>query len=172
MNNRKNFISALLLQIIAILQGLILPRLMISSFGSEVNGLISSITQFLSFISLLEGGLGAVVLAELYGPVEENDESRTREILSACQCFFYKLAIIFIIYTAILSVVYPLLMNIEFSFPYVCSLIWILSFSTLAQYLFSITNKLLLQAEQKIYIVNIISSIVLLINLFLVIVPL
>ena len=40
------------------------------NFGSEINGLVSSITQFLSFISLLEGGLGAVVLAELYLPIE------------------------------------------------------------------------------------------------------
>ena len=170
MNNRKNFISALVLQVVAILQGFILPRLMISTFGSEVNGLISSITQFLSFISLLEGGLGAVVLAELYGPLETNYVIKTKEILCACQSFFNKLALIFIVYTGVLSIAYPFFSNTGFSFPYVCSIIWILSLSTLAQYLFSITNKLLLQANQQIYIVNIIASIVVLINLFLTIV--
>lgn len=170
MNNRKNFISALILQTIAILQGLILPRLMISTFGSEINGLVSSITQFLSFISLLEGGLGAVVLAELYSPLEKNDTFKTRDILSACQVFFNKLAISFIIFTCVLSVCYPLLTNSKLSYPFVCSLIWILSISTLAQYLFSITNKLLLQSDQKIYIVNIISSIIIFINLILAII--
>lgn len=167
MNNRKNYITALMLQVVTILQGLILPRLMISTFGSEVNGLISSVTQFLSFISLIEGGLGAVVLAELYGPLEKNDISRTREILFACQSFFNKLALIFIAYTGVLSVMYPLFSDTGFSFKYVCSLTWILSLSTLAQYLFSITNKLLLQADQKIYVVNLIASVVMLINLFL-----
>ena len=73
MNNKKNAISSLALQLATIAQGLILPKLILGAFGSEVNGLVSSITQFLSFISLLEGGLGAVVLAELYGPIEKKE---------------------------------------------------------------------------------------------------
>ena len=71
MNNKKNAISSLILQSTTIIQGLILPRLILYTFGSENNGLISSINNLLGFISLLEGGLGAVVLAELYGPIEK-----------------------------------------------------------------------------------------------------
>lgn len=170
MNNKKNYISAIVLQFVAILQGLILPRLMISTFGSEVNGLVSSITQFLSFITLLEGGLGAVVLAELYGPIEQKDDDGIRNILMACQSFFNKLAVCFILYTAILSIVYPIFSNRTFTFGYVCSLIWILSVSTIAQYLFSITNRLFLQADQRIYLVNLISSCIIVINLIIAVV--
>lgn len=71
MNNKKNAISSLILQSTTIIQGLILPRLILYTFGSETNGLVSSINNLLGFISLLEGGLGAVVLAELYGPIEK-----------------------------------------------------------------------------------------------------
>ena len=60
MNNRKNFVSALLAQFVHIIYGLVVPRIILGSFGSNVNGLVSSINQFLSFITLLEGGLGAV----------------------------------------------------------------------------------------------------------------
>lgn len=90
MNSKKNLITALILQVATILQGLILPRLIITTFGSDVNGLISSVTQFLSFISLLEGGLGAVVLAELYAPMEVDDKVKIKSVLLACQRFFNK----------------------------------------------------------------------------------
>lgn len=41
MNKKKNLITALSLQIFTMLSGLILPRLIISTFGSEINGMIS-----------------------------------------------------------------------------------------------------------------------------------
>lgn len=167
MNNRKNFISALVLQIVTLLSGLILPRLIISTFGSNTNGLISSITQFLSFISLLEGGLGAVVLAELYVPLKEKNNQKVNEILYSCQRFFRKLAIVFIGYTIFLAIIYPLFIAKGYDFIYVSSLVIILSIATLSQFLFSITNKLLLQADQKVYIVNNITSITVLLNLII-----
>ena len=167
MNNRKNFISALILQIITILHGLILPRVIIGTFGSDVNGLVSSITQFLSFISLLEGGLGAVVLAELYKPIEDRNDEQIRQIVSACQNFFRKLGLLFVAYVVGLAVIYPLLFVTEFKFTYVSTLILILSVSTFVQYMFAITNKLLLQAQQKLYIVNFITSLTLILNLSL-----
>ena len=154
MNNRKNIITALFQQAVSVVSAFILPRLIIGTFGSEVNGLVSSITQFLSFISLLEGGLGAVILAELYKPIEQKDDNRIIEVLSAGSRFFEKLAIIFIAYSAVVSIVFPLLNAGTFSFGYICSMVWILSISTLIHYLFSVTNKLYLQADQKVYIVN------------------
>lgn len=158
MNNKKNAITSLIFQAVTIIQGIVLPRLILVAFGSDVNGLISSITQFLSFISLLEGGLGAVVLAELYFPIEIGDKTKIKQILFASQKFFNKLAIIFIIYTCILSAVYPIFISKGFSFKYVASMVFILSLSILAQYLFSITYRLYLQANQKLYIVNLISA--------------
>jgi len=165
MNNKKNFISAFVLQIVTMISGLVLPRLILNTFNSEINGLISSITQFLSFISLVEGGLGAVVLAELYRPIEQKNDDKIHEIMLECQNYFSKIAIIFIVYTFILSVLYPLICNSSYSFEFISSLIIILSISTLIRYLFSVTYKLYLQANQKIYIVNYCSSLVLLLNL-------
>ncbi len=49
-----NIITSLLLQVVVLICGFIVPKLIITNFGSDVNGLISSITQFLAYISLLE----------------------------------------------------------------------------------------------------------------------
>lgn len=167
MNNKKNAVTALIGQIITILYGLIIPRLIISTFGSEINGMSSSITQFLSFISLLEGGLGAVILAELYLPIETSNTLKVKEILCACQRFFSKLALYFMIYTFIVAIAYSITMQDKYDLVFTSSLVLILSFSTLSQYLFAITNRLLIQALQKIYIVNIVSAGTLLINLII-----
>ena len=39
------------------------------AYGSDVNGLVSSITQFLGYIALVEGGVGGVIRAALYKPL-------------------------------------------------------------------------------------------------------
>lgn len=170
MNNRKNFITALAYQLIHIAYGFIVPRLILASFGSNINGLVSSITQFLSFISLLEGGLGAVVLAELYKPIEDNDIQKVRGILFSCRSFFRRLALIFVLYTIILAFVYSFSIKQEYSVDFTFSLILILSLTTLAQYLFSITHKLFLQANQQLYIINIVTSSTLLVNIIVAII--
>lgn len=167
MHKRINFISALICQLLSVIYGLVVPRLIIGYFGSEVNGLISSITQFLGFISLLEGGLGAVVLAELYSPIENNDTEHIRKVICACQRLFSIIGIVFVGYTIILAFVLPITIGGSRSFEYVCLLVFILSLSTFSQYVFSITNKLLLQAQQKIYIVNFVTSATFLVNVII-----
>lgn len=165
MNKKKNFITAIICQIITIIYGLIVPRLVLITFGSKVNGLISSITQFLNFISLLEGGLGAVILSELYKPIAEDDIEQVSRVLNASKKMFRILGLIYVVFTVCLAFIYPIFFIEDFGYDYVCTLILILSLGTMAQYIFSITNRLFLQAEQKVYIVNIVSSISLLINI-------
>ena len=56
-----NIISSLLLQVTTLICGFIVPKIIIEKFGSNVNGLVSSITQFLAYITLLEAGIGPVI---------------------------------------------------------------------------------------------------------------
>ena len=125
MKNRRtliNTLSSLLLQIVTIVSGFIIPRLLLKSFGSEVNGLISSLNQFLNYITLVEGGLKAVILASLYKPLSQNDENKINSIISAADRFYKKISLIFIVYTVILGTVYPLLVKNSFGWSYIFSL--------------------------------------------------
>ena len=49
-----NTLSSFSYQIISIICAFILPRCFLVTYGSEVNGLVTSITQFLGFISLMD----------------------------------------------------------------------------------------------------------------------
>lgn len=167
MHNKRNLISSIFNQIFLMLQGFILPRLFITTFGSNINGLVSSTTQFLGLISLLEGGLGAVVLAQLYDPMEHHDRHKVSSILNACQSFFNKVSLVFVIYTIVLAFIYPLFIKKDYSVLFTGTLVIILSFSTLAQYVLSITNKLFLQAEQRFFVVCDVSSAGIVLNIIL-----
>lgn len=70
---KLNIVMSLMTQIVAMLCGFVIPQLMISAFGSEAYGATSSITQFLAYITLLEGGIGGVARAALYKPLADHD---------------------------------------------------------------------------------------------------
>lgn len=147
-----NTISSMLLQIITIVSGFILPRLILNAFGSNVNGLVNSITQFLGIISFLELGVGAVVQSALYKPLTEKRERDVSKIICSANKFFRRLAQIFLVYVVGLIVFYPIFAAREFDFWYTASLIGTISISSFAQYYFGIVNRLLLTADQKGYI--------------------
>ena len=67
-----NMISGLILQLFTLVSGFILPKIILIYFGSEVNGLVSSLNQFLSYITLVEGGITGVIVANLYKPIEKS----------------------------------------------------------------------------------------------------
>ena len=106
-----NVVSSLALQFVIILYGFIVPKIIITNFGSDVNGLVSSITQFLAYITLLESGFGPVVKSVLYKPIAEKNKLEIENILKTAENFFRKIAFIFILYIILLCIVYPIMIN-------------------------------------------------------------
>ena len=85
-----NLIAAMLLQIITLIIGIVLPRVMLLSFGSEINGLVSSIKQFISYITLVEAGLAGACIYSLYKPLADNNYVEINKILSGTKRFYNK----------------------------------------------------------------------------------
>lgn len=148
----KNTVASLLSQITALVCGFILPRLFLEYFGSEVNGLVNSITQFLGVISFLELGVGAVVQSSLYKPLADGDKQQVSRVMVSADRFFRRLAQILLGYVLLLVAVYPLIANQSFGYLYTATLIAAISISSFAQYYFGIVNSLLLNADQRGYI--------------------
>ncbi len=161
---KRNTISSIVFELLTIICGFILPRFILESFGSETNGLVSSITHFLGFISLCELGIGAVVPASLYKPLSKKDFNTVNKVVSSAQRFYRTIAILLIVYIFILCIIYPLLVSNSFDHFFTISLILIISVSTFAQYFFGITYSLLLKADQRQYISLNINSVTLLLN--------
>lgn len=160
-----NIFASIGLQIATIISGFIIPRIILTTFGSEANGLISSLTQFLNYMALFEGGLSAVVLANLYKPLAEKDMEKASQVVATTRRFYNKLAIGFVIYTLALAVLYPIFTKSSFSFGYISLMTLILAINTFVRYAFSISLRLLLQADKKVYIISFTQIVVVILNI-------
>ena len=147
-----NSISPLIYQVTMIICGFILPRLILGHFGTEINGLVNSITQFLGVIAFLELGVGAVVQSSLYKPLADNDNITVSKVITSADNFFRRLGYILAIYIVVMLFYYPYLVKQNFSFMFTAMLIVAISIRSFAQYFFGIVNRLLLIADQKAYI--------------------
>lgn len=165
-----NILSNLLLQVIIVLYGFVVPKIIISNFGSSVNGLIASITQFLAYITLLESGFGPVVKSALYKPIAKKDKKTIANILKTSEKFFRNISFIFLLYILILCIFYPLIVSKDFEYLFSASLIIIIAISTFAEYFFGMTYRLFLQAKQMNYIINLIQIITYIVSLIIIII--
>ena len=153
---KLNISTTLLRQLMATVCGIIIPRVMIGAFGSAVYGATTSIAQFLSYISLLEGGIGSVARGAMYGPLAAGDKEKVSGVYHAAKSFFQKVGMVFIAYALILSVCYYDIANVEgLDRVTTCFLVLAISLSTIANYMMGFADITLLNAGQRPYLFNI-----------------
>ena len=148
----KNTIVSFGYQIIVVICGFILPRAILACYGSEVNGLVNSITQFLSIVSFMEFGVGAAISSSLYGPLSMKKWDEVSGIVYSADHFFRTLGRILLIYVGILLFCYPTISKNAFGFWFTASLILILSINSFTQYYLGAVDGIILGADQHAYI--------------------
>lgn len=149
---KLNTASSLIFQITTLVCGFILPRLILDAYGSTVNGLVNSITQFLQVIVFLELGVGAVVQSALYKPLSQSDSNSVSKIVASAGKFFRRIAYILSAYIVVLVVAYPWTVSDEFDWLYTVLMILVLSITFFSQYFFGVVDRLLLSADQRGYV--------------------
>ena len=162
----KNSAATFIYQIVLLLSGFITPRIMLTFYGSEINGLVSSVAQFVSYLTLVEAGLSASMIYSLYKPLADKDEGAISSIVSAAKRFYYKSGYIFLSLIVFLAVFYPFVVDHPSGMGHIDILILVfitgvsgaIDLFTLAKY------TALLNADQKTYILSISSSIYVITN--------
>ncbi len=149
----KNILANLILQITAAISGLILPRFFIIAYGSTMNGMIVSVTQFISYMALVEAGVSAASIVGLYKPLADNNIVEVNRILSATKRFYYRSGIFYIALLVILVAAYPLLVKNQIDEGLTRFMIIILASSNIVDYFFLGKYKVLLMANQKGYVI-------------------
>lgn len=150
-----NALSTLLNQLLSTAIGVVIPWIMIRSFGSEAYGATTSIAQFLAYISLFEGGIGRVARGALYAPLAAGDEDEVSRIYLAVKRFFSIIGFAFLGYTLILAFCYYDISDISgFTREYVFALVIAIAIGKFAEYMGGITNITLFNADRRQYVVN------------------
>ena len=88
-----NSLTAALLQVFTVAAGFIIPRIILVNYGSEINGLVTSITQFIAYFNLVEAGLAGAAVYALYKPLADKDHKSINAVLSATNKFYIYQAI-------------------------------------------------------------------------------
>ena len=155
-----NFISAALSQVITIAFGIILPRLYMVNFGSEGNGLLTSLTQLLVYLNLFEAGVGAATLQALYKPVAQQDWGGISGILSATNRYYKRTGRWYLGALVALSLVYPFFAKSSLPYLTVCGAAFFSGIGNVVLFFFQGKYTFLLQAEGKQYVVSNLTTIV------------
>lgn len=161
MRTRKaiyNNLAAALLQITIFIFGLIVPRLMIDTYGSQLNGLLSSTRQMVSYLHYLELGITSVLVYTLYEPLANKNYDEISPLVTRSKKEYDKISLGYFIGAFLLSLIYPLMLREDLGFSFVALMVFLigvygaLDFRTLSKY------KVILQADQRYYVVNLVTT--------------
>ena len=103
-----NTITTAIYQVIVLLVGLITPRVFLNAYGSEINGLVTSINQFITYFNLVEAGLAGAAVYALYKPLAEKNYLKINSIVSAAKNFYMKAGYIFVTLVIAMAIIYPI----------------------------------------------------------------
>jgi O-antigen/teichoic acid export membrane protein len=147
---RNNLIMGVSSQLLTALLAILVPRFILISYGSEVNGLISSVTQIYTYIALLEAGVGTATVQALYRTITDKDSMNA--ILSATNRYYHRTGVMYLIAIAVFAAVYPLVIQTDIPWHTIVLVILFNGLGSVINYFFQGKYFLLLQAEGKNYI--------------------
>lgn len=151
-NGIKNAGFGILAQFLTIGIGIIIPRLVLVNLGSESNGLLSSVGNILTYMSLLEAGIGTATLQALYKPCATHDHDSANSIMAATDYFYRRTGRIYLIIVLIITIVYTFAVNTELPRRVVFAVVLLSGLSGVISYFFQGKLKIFLSAEGKAYV--------------------
>lgn len=154
-----NAVSAMGLTITNGLLTIVVTRFILSKFGSDFNGLNSTANQIVNVLLILEGGFTLASNVALFYPLTHNDYTQINSILSATKRKFEKIAAIFLSIGIVISVLYAFLVNSALPDELIATIISMAIIPAAFNLYYAATYRVLLQAQQKEYIVNIFTMI-------------
>lgn len=174
MNRSKKFlyntVCAASYQIVLLVVGFITPRYMLKYYGSEINGLITSITQFITYFNLVEAGLASASIYALYKPLAEDNKRQISSIVVATQRFYIISGYIFLGLILGLAFIYPVYISVKgLNYSQIFALVLILGFSGVLEFFTLGKYRALLTADQKLYVISIASILYMILNTVIVI---
>ena len=153
-----NMCSSLLYNLSVILFGLLLPRLYLTSFGSELNGLDSTIKQIFSCLTLLEAGVGLASQQAYYLPVAVGDRKAINGIFSATHHYYRRTGIVYLLVTVVFALLYPLCINTVLSYGTVSLIVVFYGIPGIMSYLVQGKYRSFMEVEGKNYVITYITT--------------
>ena len=151
-----NYITELVPQVIIAFIGIFKVKLFLQILGENTSGLYQVYTQFLSYMTIVDGGLTTALLCALYKPLADKDKEKTNQILAAAFRVYSLIGIFIMLLGVVISFFVPnFIKGNVFPLEYIVITFIIYTISGIIGYFF-VPYKTLFEADQKKYVVNII----------------
>lgn len=151
-----NLILSIGSSIIILVMGLVIPRLILVNYGSDVNGFIGTLTQIFTYLTLLEAGISQAALNSLYRPIKEQRYAEVNQVLSAARKYYRKIAAYYSVCVVTLAFVLPLIIRSELSYLTIFLCVLFEGASNVVLFYFVQTETVFLIAEGKTYVKSLI----------------
>lgn len=140
---------AFISQVTVVIVGMFLPRAIIQAYGSETNGLVTSLQQIIAYFTLVEGGLAGAIIFALYKPLAQDNREELCRILSATKRFYFKIGIAYSALLILAMLTYPFVIaKTSFSITEIMAFVLIIGMNGATQLWVIGKYKALLMASQ------------------------
>ncbi len=151
---KNNLLSGIVYQVILIAISFLLPRLYLDNFGSEVNGVLSTIKQIFAYMFLLESGVGLATTQALYKPVAEKNHGKVSSIISATAGSYTKIGFIYAAVVLIIAVVYAYIIPTSVPSGVIFGIIVLTALPSLFSYFVQAKYRILLEVDGRKYVIT------------------
>lgn len=141
-------------QLFVMLLGIIVPRMLITGYGSDTNGLLGTITQIYTYMALLEAGIGQAARNALYKPFSQNDKNEISNIASVAQRYFNRVTVCYGIGVIFLALLLPLVLKSNSSYSTIAFITLLQGMSGVISFFFIQTKSIILLVDGKGYVRN------------------
>lgn len=145
-------VASTICQVVILVCGLILPPMLISQYGSEVNGLLNLVKQLMSYFGVVCLGLGVSAQVALYKPIADNDWKAINAILAAAKHFYNVSGAMFAGLIFLSSAIVPFVVNSKIPLFDIVLVILITGIGSICEYVIISKYRVFLSADQKQYI--------------------
>lgn len=151
---KYNLLSGVFYQVILIAMGFVLPRLYLDNFGSEVNGVLSTIKQIFVYMLLLESGVGLATTQALYKPVAEKNRHKVSAVISATNNYYIKIGFIYAAIVLAIAVVYAYIIPTSIDSGVIFGIIVLTALPNLFSFFVQAKYRILLEVDGRKYIIT------------------
>ncbi len=151
---KYNLVSGVVYQVVLIALSFLLPRLYLENFGSEVNGVLSTIKQIFVYMFLLEAGVGLATTQALYKPVAEKSYDKVSSVISATNNFYTKIGFLYSGIVLLIAIVYEFIVPTSIPSGVVFGIVVLTGLPSIFSYFIQSKYRILLEVDGRKYIIN------------------
>lgn len=158
-NSKKNFYFSFISIVLNICIGILIPRITIVGYGSELNGILTSAVQLVTYLSLFEAGIQSVATKSLYKEVANDNHNGINSIISAVNKNYKKIGCAYLAGLVAVALLFPLVSRTSVPYLTVIVIVFFTGFSNVISFFFQGKYKILMIVEGKNYIITNVTTI-------------